>query len=183
MTTASNDSSSSRRDAIQMLAGGFISMAWLSRSAPTLHGGEVSAARLKGLVVVPDNLSLDDWPGRVKRAGLNTICLHHWASANAIVQLIDTDLGQKYVEQCQHAGLDMEFDFHAMSDLVPRDLFTKDQSLFRAEEDGNRTARRNFCVHSKNAMAIAVNNARVFAKKLPTTTGCYYYWSDGCAAW
>ena len=45
------------------------------------------------------------------------------------------------------------------------------------------TADRNFCVHSATAMRSAVEKALVFARALRSTTGRYYYWSDGCAAW
>jgi Domain of unknown function (DUF4838) len=138
---------------------------------------------MRGLVIVPDNLTLENWPRRAKEAGLNTISLHHWESPRALSDFVSSDVGQKFLEQCKGAGIGLEFDFHAMRDLVPRGLFAKDPSLFCMNERGDRTPERNFCVHSKAALDLAAENALAFAAKLPTTTNCYYYWSDGCAPW
>lgn len=138
---------------------------------------------LHGLVVIPQNLTLPDWPRRAREAGLNAISLHHWDSPMALCEFVSTDAGQKYLEQCRDAGIGVEFDYHAMRDLVPRELFAKDPTLFRMDEKGDRTAERNFCVHSQAALDLAAENAVGLAQKLPTTTGCYYYWADGCAEW
>lgn len=142
-----------------------------------------SPSVVRGLVLVPANLSLADWPRRGKNAGLNTITLHHWDSPQALCEFVATDAGQAFLAQCRDVGIDVEFDYHAMRDLVPRKLFALDPTLFRMDEKGKRTSVRNFCVHSKAALDLAAENAVIFAERLPTSTNRYYYWSDGCAAW
>jgi hypothetical protein len=139
--------------------------------------------RVQGLVRVPETLSRRDWPERAARAGLNTIALHHPSSPRALLEFVREDAGQDFLARCRNNKIQIEFDFHAMRDLVPRDRFAADPSLFRMNEDGQRTPDRNFCAHSKAAMTIAAENALAFARAFPTTTGRYYYWSDGCASW
>jgi hypothetical protein len=133
--------------------------------------------------MVPENLSLKDWPERAKRARLNTIALHHPNSPRKLLEFVRTEPGQDFLARCRNQQLHVEFDFHAMRDLVPRELFAKDPSLFRMNERGTRTPDQNFCVHSSAAMRTAVENALAFARAFRPTTGRYYYWSDGCAAW
>jgi hypothetical protein len=133
--------------------------------------------------MVPETLTWQDWPDRARRAGLNTIALHHPDSPRALLEFVRTGRGRDFLARCKDRGLHIEFDFHAMRDLVPRELFAGDPPLFRTGEDGTRTSDRNFCVHSATAMRIAVENALEFARALRPTTGRHYYWSDGCASW
>ena len=139
--------------------------------------------RICGVVMVPENLTLKDWPDRAKRAGLNTIALHHPNSPRKLLEFVQSDRGQDFLARCRNHELHVEFDSHAMSDLVPRGLFSKDPSLFRMNESGTRTPDQNFCVHSATAMRTAAENALMFARSLQPTTERYYFWSDGCAPW
>jgi hypothetical protein len=157
----------------------------------TLAGRRAGAAeiapergfRIRGVVIIPENLSLKDWPERARRARLNTIALHHPSSPRKLLEFVQAEPGQDFLARCRKEHLHVEFDFHAMRDLVPRALFAKDPSWFRMNEGGARTPDQNFCVHSPAAMRTAVENALVFARALRPTTGRYYYWSDACAAW
>src|SRR5437762_2960040 len=64
-----------------------------------------SSTHLRGLVLVPENLTLQDWPKRAKEAGLNTISLHHAESPQALCDFVATDAGQTYLKQCRDAGI------------------------------------------------------------------------------
>jgi hypothetical protein len=138
---------------------------------------------IRGLVMVPETLAWADWPSRAKRVGLNTLVLHHPESPKALLEFVQSKSGAEFREQCTTARIDLEFDFHAMRDLVPRDLFKENPSLFRMDKDGRRTPVLNFCVSSTEALRIAGENAVKYAKEFQPTTGCYYYWSDACAEW
>jgi Domain of unknown function (DUF4838) len=173
-----------RRHFLKMTAGAsVISLARAWQPSATLGKDEAPLAHLRGLVLIPENLSLPDWPRRAKDCGLNTISLHHYQSPKSLCDFVATDVGQGFLAQCRDVGIATEFDYHAMRDLVPRDLFAKDPTLFRRDDKGVRTAHLNFCVHSKAALELAAENALALAAKLPTTTNCYYYWSDECGAW
>jgi hypothetical protein len=171
-----------RRTFLRAAMGGAAALGIAPRFTPA-RADEKPEQAIHGLVVIPDNLTLPDWPRRAKKAGLNAISLHHWESAQALCDFVATDTGQKFLEQCREVEIGVEFDFHTMRDLVPRELFAKEPALFRMDEKGHRTEKLNFCVHSKRALELAAENAVAFADKLPTTTGCYYYWADACGDW
>ena len=56
----------------------FLQIASIATASIALADG-VSSPRLKtrGVVLIPDDFSLSDWPERAQRAGLTTIGLHH----------------------------------------------------------------------------------------------------------
>ena len=82
---------------------------------------------------VPEDLTLQDWPERAHRAGLTTIALHHGRLAqDSCPRAEQSDAGQSFLARCGQLGLQVEYELHAMKELLPRDLFPKDPTLFRA---------------------------------------------------
>jgi hypothetical protein len=139
--------------------------------------------RTRGVVLVPEDLSLTDWPGRAKRAGLTTIALHHAQSPQVVVTFIKSDAGRRFLGSCRELGLQVEYELHAMSELLPRARFAQDPSLFRMNEQGDRTADANLCVHSDSALETAAEQATSLARTLKPTTGRYFFWGDDGRPW
>jgi len=137
----------------------------------------------RGVVLVPDDFSLSDWPERAVRAGLTTLAIHHAVSPQAVVKFAESEKGQDALNRCRRLGLRVEYELHAIKELLPRDLFAKDQSLFRMDEKGGRVADSNACVHSSRALDIIAENAVRLAAKLKPTTGRHFYWGDDGAPW
>jgi hypothetical protein len=50
-------------------------------------------------------------------------------------------------------------------------------------EQGQRTADANLCVHSARALDIAAENALALAQTLKPTTGRYFFWGDDGSPW
>jgi hypothetical protein len=50
------------------------------------------------VVLVPEDLTLGDWPERASRAGLTTIGIHHQNSLRAVVEWIQTDAGRHFLD-------------------------------------------------------------------------------------
>jgi hypothetical protein len=142
-----------------------------------------TAFKTRGVVLVPEDLTLEDWPERAQRAGLTTVALHHQNSPKAVANLIQSDQGQQFLEACRRLRLEVEYELHAMKDLLPRDLFAKDSSLFRMNEKGERTPDANLCVHSRRALEIAGEHATALAKVLRPTTSRYFFWGDDGQPW
>src|SRR5205823_12976310 len=90
------------------------------RSAGAAEIAPEPGLRIRGVVMVPENLTLKDWPDRAKRARLNTIALHHPTSPRKLLEFVQTEQGQDFLARCKNHKLHVEFDFHAMRDLVPR---------------------------------------------------------------
>jgi hypothetical protein len=137
----------------------------------------------RGVVLVPEDFSLHDWPERAHRAGLTTLALHHARSVAEVVRFVKSDTGQDALDRARKLGLEIEYELHAMSDLLPRQLFEKDKSLFRMNEKGERVPDSNLCVHSPHAQEIVVENAVAFAHSLRPTTSRYFYWGDDGRPW
>src|SRR5919109_5237538 len=142
-----------------------------------------AAFKIRGVVLVPEDLTLEDWPELAQRAGLSTVALHHQNSPKAVVNLIQSDQGQQFLETCRQLRLEVEYELHAMKELLPRDLFAKDSSLFRMNEKGERTPDANLCVHSRRALEIVGERATALAKVLRPTTGRYFLWGDDGQPW
>jgi len=137
----------------------------------------------RGVVLVPEDLTLADWPQQAKDAGLTTIGLHHQNSPQAVVQCVKSDVGQQFLEQCQKLGLEIEYELHAMKELLPRDLFAKNSEMFRMDDRGQRLGDFNCCVHSDQALAIICENAVQIGKVLRPSTSRYFYWGDDGRPW
>lgn len=132
--------------------------------------------RTRGVVLTTPDLSTLDWPRRAAQAGLTTIGTH--VTPSEVSKFIQTDGGRAFLAQCRGHGINVEHELHAMSDLLPRDLFEKDPSMYRMNEQGQRSADCNCCVHSSRAVEVIRENVVKYADLLRPTTGRYFYWID-----
>src|SRR3954463_14515442 len=88
----------------------------------------------RGVVLVPEDLTLADWPERARQAGLTTIGIHHQNSPQAVIDWSRSDVGHRFLVACGKLGLKIEYELHAMKELLPRDLYGKNRGLFRMDE-------------------------------------------------
>ena len=131
----------------------------------------------RGVVLTPSDLITWDWPDHAKSAGLTTLALHG-PSLGAAAGFVQTAAGQEFLESCREHGIEVEHEVHAVSDLLPRQLFERDANMFRMDEHGDRIAGSNLCVHSEAGIRIACQNAAAYARILRPTTGRYFLWID-----
>ena len=137
----------------------------------------------RGVVITTEDLTLNNWPERARIAGLTTVGLHAPKSPRLLVKYMNSDAGHKFLDTCRRLGLAVEYELHAMQDLLPRELFDKAPELFRMDEKGQRVREWNLCVHSERAMQTVSENAVELAKVLRPTTGRYFYWGDDGCPW
>jgi len=137
----------------------------------------------RGVVLIPEDLTLPDWPQRAKRAALSTIGIHHQNSPAAVIRWVRSDVGQRFLTQCRSLGIEVEYELHAMKELLPRDQFKKAPDLFRMNDKGERVPDANCCVHSEQGLEIIAENAVAIAKLLRPTTSRYFYWGDDGRPW
>ena len=171
-----------RRQFLAAAAGGVLAANRLANRAWADSTGG-SPLLTRGVVLVPEDLTLSDWPRRAKDAGLTTIALHHQNSPAAIIECVQSEAGQQFREECRELGLEIEYELHAMKELLPRELFDKNPEFFRINDKGKRTSDFNCCIHSKGALEIVCENALAIAKILRPTTGRYFYWGDDGKPW
>jgi len=141
-----------------------------SRSAPRFA--------TRGVVLIPEDLTLRDWPDRVKQSRLTTVALHHGRSVFEVIKFVTSNAGQEFLSRSRRLGLEIEYELHAMNELLPRWMFEKNKSLFRMNEKGERAPDWNLCVHSAQALEVVAENAVAIARLLRPTTGRYFYWGD-----
>ncbi|MBN2376864.1 MAG: DUF4838 domain-containing protein [Sedimentisphaerales bacterium] len=132
--------------------------------------------KTRGVVLLPSDMKSYPWAEKAKEAGLSTIGTHF--GPKDVIAFSETPEGKAFFERCHKLGVELEHELHAMYYLLPRDLFKKDPSMFRMDENGDRTDEGNCCVHSKEAIEIILENVVKVAKKIPSTTGRYFFWID-----
>jgi len=137
---------------------------------------ETPAFKTRGVVLSVADLESLNWPQLASNARLTTIGTH--ITPTQVAEFIGSAKGEEFLRQCSELGLQVEHELHAMGDLLPRNLFTKDPNMFRMDEAGNRVRDANFCVHSRKAVEIICENAARYAQILPSTTGRYFFWMD-----
>src|SRR5262245_45260456 len=106
----------SRRAFIRSVTGAAVAAtaATACRSTPAQ---ERNRFQTRGVVLLPSDLSLPDWPERAAGAGLTTIALHHGADAGEVVRLLQSEEGSRFMERSRALGLAVEFELHALRAL------------------------------------------------------------------
>ena len=134
---------------------------------------EKSFFEMRGVVLRPSDLAID-WVQMAHENGVNTIGTHMVPSE--VIAYLQSEKGQKFLADCKKYGIHVEHQLHAMNELLPRDLFDTDSTMFRMNEHGHRTNDYNLCVHSQRALDTVAANAVKYARLLPATNHRYYYW-------
>ena len=130
----------------------------------------------RGVVLVVQDLETVDWPKLAYENGINTIGTH--ITPEEVVSFIRSKKGEKFLADCKKYGIDVEHHLHAMGELLPRELFAEDSTMFRMNESGRRVNDYNLCVHSLKALDKVAEKALYYTKLLPATNHCYYYLID-----
>ena len=134
----------------------------------------------RGVVLLPDDLH-ERWLDLLGRAELNVLALH--GAVEDVIAYVRGEAGKAFLGRARQMGLEIEYELHAMSFLLPRAEFEKHPEWFRADEDGNRTADANLCPSSGQALAAVAKNAAALADVLSPTTRRYYLWADDGRPW
>jgi hypothetical protein len=137
----------------------------------------------RGVVLIPSDLTLADWPARIARAGLNTIGLHAAVRLDVVVKFVRSEAGERALADCRRLGVNVEYELHAMADLLPRDLFAKDPGMFRVDKQGRRSPDCNCCPSNGAALEVIAASAVDYARLLRPTTHRYFYWPDDGREW
>lgn len=178
MINSLNQNLLTRRQAFRTAAAGAV-VPWLGARAGTTPG----ATPTRGVVLYPFDLSLADWPQRASRAGINTIALHAAKRLDMLLAFVRSDAGERFLEACQSQGIQVEYELHALGELLSRELFHKDPSLFRMDPSGHRNPDANCNPFSTSALDLIAERAVEIARVLKPTTGRYFYWPDDGASW
>ncbi len=137
------------------------------------------------LIIHPEELSRR-WIDRAAGAGITALGIHPKGGQRApiylaeMVEMMKTPEYRALIDYAHERGLEIEYEIHAASYLVPRSLFREKPELFRVNEQGERTAHLNFCLSNGEAMRILAENAAELAENLYGSNDNFYFWLDDC---
>ncbi len=138
-------------------------------------------------IVIHDTDCGDYWAKRLEKSGLNTLGIHPAGGRTAHLSLeacaafVGTREWQAFRARMNEAGLRVEFEMHALSWMLPRDLFEAHPAWFRMDENGQRTPQFNCCASNPEAAAYLRERAALLAAVFPSDTHRYHFWIDDVA--
>ncbi|MBE6724500.1 MAG: DUF4838 domain-containing protein [Ruminococcaceae bacterium] len=138
-------------------------------------------------IVIHDTDCGPYWAQRLESSGLNTVGVHPAGGIDAHLSLascmefVKTERFRAFKERVNRAGIAVEFEMHALSWLLPRDLFRDKPDWFRMEENGERDPRFNCCASSRDALAFIRDRTKTLAEAFPSDTHRYHFWIDDVA--
>ena len=141
---------------------------------------------MKKLLIHPEELSRR-WVDRLVAQGVEILGLHPVGgnsaaeSAERLMAQVEDPAFRELIDYACDRGLEIEYELHAASYLLPRSLFESHPEYFRLE-NGERNALCNFCVSNSEALEILTDNAVEMAKKLYRSRPYYYFWLDDTRA-
>jgi len=135
----------------------------------------------RGIVLVPSDFTLTEWPELAAHSGLNTIALH--PAPDPVTEFVRSAEGRAALSLTADLGLDLEYELHAMAHLLPRELFPDHPHLFRMNESDERVPDANLCPSSEEALQCVADHALSVSRILRPTTHRYFLWPDDGAPW
>ena len=171
------DQAMTRREALAVISSSVL--------ASTSYTADQSPRFLtRGVVLYPWDLSLKDWPERASRVGITTIGLHAASRLDVLVKFMKRESGQAFLAKCKQLGIQVEYELHAMGDLLSREYWSSpDREMFRMDSTGQRNPDSNCCPSSSQALGIIAEKAVDYGRLLSPTTGRYYFWPDDGKEW
>lgn len=142
-----------------------------------------AAPMTRSLLVHPDEFT-DKWIDRAAAIGLDVLAVHPVGGGNAdksltnLLALCSQHDFRARVDRAIAKGLTVEYECHAGTWLLPRDLFREHPEYFRMDESGKRVQEVNFCPSSPEALEIVARRARELARGLYRSSSRHYFWLD-----
>lgn len=123
------------------------------------------------LIIHPHELT-NRWVELAKELKLDRVSIHPvggMSSHETLQELLKTIKDQNFrtqIDKLTNNGIEVGYEFHALSYLLPRELFSEHPEYFREDATGKRTTHGNFCFSNKQAREIICKNAVKLAKEL-----------------
>lgn len=132
--------------------------------------------------VVIDPFELDDlWVRRIEDGRIHVLGLHpdpKNSSPEQILAWLEDANTRRWLDALTALGVQIEWEVHALSWLLPRKLFRTNPQWFRMDEAGERTPDHNLCCSSEDALEVIRANAARYALLLKPTNHRHHFWLD-----
>lgn len=138
----------------------------------------------KGVVVTPADFNGVDWVGEMARLGLNTLGIHSGGGPGVeVLERLGPCIESDFRSRAAAQGIDIEYELHAGSSLLPRDRFEDAPEMYAMDRHGRRLREHNWCPSSPEARRIVGAGARELARLLKPDTHRYFLWGDDARGW
>ena len=141
----------------------------------------------RGVVIHPDEVS-DYWNTLLSNTSLNLVGIHPVGGLsgeehiNEAIAILSTPKAKKAIAELINHGVDIEYEMHALSWLLPRSLFAEYPDWFRMNENGERVNDFNCCMTNTAALSFIAKQAAKLAQIFVPTTNRYHFWLDDVAS-
>lgn len=138
----------------------------------------------RGVVIYPSDVisvGIDEWARRIDLSGINMVGIHAATVNEPLDELeafVKSDLGKDFLALCGQKGVDVEYEIHALQELLPRDKFTEHSEWFREDAQGNRQIDYNMCFTSEKAVLAMRPQVEALLSWMHPTTHRYLIWPD-----
>lgn len=137
----------------------------------------------KGIILAHTELT-DGIADRLLATSINVLGIHP-GGGEAAAELLDELLEylenpefRRKLDRFHDAGVEIEYELHALEWLLPKSLFAEHPDWFRMNEAGERTADKNFCPSSKEALDYITDRSEYLARRLGQRSHIYNIWLD-----
>lgn len=138
----------------------------------------------RGVVVYPSDITsvgVEEWEKRIDLSGVNLIGLHaatFHEPVDTLEEFVKSDIGKTFLAMCKKKGVDVEYEIHALSYLLPRNLSETHPEYFRENENGERDSKYNLCFSSQEAIEAMRPQIAKLLNWMHPTTHRYFFWPD-----
>ena len=135
------------------------------------------------LIIHPHELT-PRWIDLAKELKLDRISIHPVGGKQAhqnlqvLLQTLQDPAFREKIDALWEQGIQVGYEFHALSYLLPRTLYNTHPEYFRMNDQGERISEGNFCFSNPSARKIICNNAVTLTKALYHNCDEYYFWLD-----
>ncbi|MDD2361635.1 MAG: DUF4838 domain-containing protein [Oscillospiraceae bacterium] len=137
----------------------------------------------KGLVIYQDEIS-SYWNGLLLKSDLNLIGIHPVGgltggrAVDEAIENIKRPETQALLNELKSHNINIEYEMHALSWLLPRELFQTHPDWFRMNDRQERVNDYNLCPSNKDALDYVSQRAAILANIFTPTTNRYHFWLD-----
>lgn len=136
-----------------------------------------------GMIIHPEELT-ENMTEQIIGSKVQVLGLHPTGGATAdeslsrLIELMKDEAFLNKLSRLRENGIAIEYEFHALSYLLPRSEFEKHPEWFRVNENGERCNDFNMCASNPEALAFITERARQLALIFKSDTGRYAFWID-----
>ncbi|MDF2685400.1 MAG: hypothetical protein K0S55_581 [Clostridia bacterium] len=136
----------------------------------------------RGIVILREDLC-PEWIKWMKDGDLNVLGIHELpdngnGNTDKLLQWLNNPESRALIKSFEDEGITVEFELHAMTWLLPRELFNEHPEWFRVNSNNIRTNDLNLCPSSREALAEVQKNAYKLASQLCQNSHLYHFWLD-----